>query len=62
MGNEKNLNTARDQEQQPQENTSNKEHPLNPFKDQINTSENKEKAQEEIEQEQQFKEALTERD
>ena len=61
MGDEKNLNTARDHEQ-PQENTSNKEHPLNPFKDQINTRENKEKAQEEVEQEQQFKEAITERD
>jgi hypothetical protein len=62
MADDKNLNTGRDHESQVSEKTGEKEHVLNPFKDQINTTENKEKAQEEIEQEQQYKEALTERD
>jgi hypothetical protein len=55
-------NNKEQQTSQPTENASNKEKHLNPFSDKINSPENKEIAEEEIKEEQEWKEANTERD
>jgi hypothetical protein len=63
MVNERNPNNNQEQQSsKATENANNKEKHLNPFSDKIYSPKNKEVAEEEIKEEQQWKEANTERD